>query len=110
MIIVFQSQAAGDVIMFGDVAQRMMAIMGKDVADQGIVTVDQLPDAIAHLKAAIAADKAERAGKSEDDLPQKERAEDGSNRPFVNLTQRAVPLVELLELSLKKNKSVVWGN
>ena len=107
MIIVFQSQAAGDVIMFGDVAQRMMAIMGKDVADQGIVTLQQLPAAIARLKAAIAADKAERAGKNEDDLPQ--RAEDGSSRPFVNLTQRAVPLLELLEQSLKKNKPVVWG-
>ncbi len=109
MIIVFQSQAAGDVIMFGDVAQRMMAIMGKDVADQGIITVDQLPDAINRLRAAIAADKAERAGKTDDDLPKKERAEDGSSRPFVNLMQRAVPLVELLELSLKKNKPVVWG-
>ena len=107
MIIVFQSQAAGDVIMFGDVAQRMMAIMGKDVADQGIITLEQLPAAIARLKAAIAADKAERAGKSEDDLPQ--RDEDGSSHPFVNLTQRAVPLLELLEQSLKKNKPVVWG-
>lgn len=109
MIIVFQSQAAGDVIMFGDVAQRMMAIMGKEVADQGIVTLEQLPDAIARLKAAIAADKAERAGRSEDDLPHEERAADGSSRPFVNLTQRAVPLIELLELALKKNKPVVWG-
>ena len=109
MIIVFQSQAAGDVIMFGDVAQRMMAIMGKEVADQGIVTLEQLPDAIARLKAAIAADKAERAGRSEDDLPHEERAADGSSRPLVNLTQRAVPLIELLELSLKKSKPVVWG-
>ena len=109
MIVVFQSRAAGDIIMFGDVAKRMMEIMGKDVADRGIVTVEQLPDAIARLKAAIAADKAERAGKPDGDLPHKERSEDGGSRPFVSLTQRAVPLLELLELSLKKNKPVVWG-
>lgn len=109
MIITFRSQAAGDVIMFGDVAKRMMEIMGKEPVDKGIVTVEQLPDAIARLKAAIAADKAGRAGKTDGDLPSTEQAEGGGNRPFVSLTQRAVPLVEMLELSLKKGKAVVWG-
>ena len=62
MIVTFKSPASGDVIMFGDVAKRMMEIMGKDASDKGIVTVEQLPDAIARLQAAIAADKAQRAG------------------------------------------------
>ena len=48
--------------MFGDVAQRLMKIIGKAVSDKGIVTVEQLPDAIALLEAAIAADKAQQAG------------------------------------------------
>lgn len=109
MIITFQSQAAGDVIMFGDVAHRMLEVMGKEVADKGIITVEQLPDAIARLRSAIAEDKAQRAGKSEDELPQLERAAGGGSRPFVSLAQRAVPLVELLELALKKHKPVVWG-
>ena len=109
MIITFQSQAAGDVIMFGDVAMRMMEIMGREASKKGIITVEQLPTAIARLKAAIALDKAQRAGKSDDDLPSTEKAADGASRPFVSLTQRAVPLVEMLELSLKKNHAVVWG-
>ena len=112
MIVTFQSPASGDVIMFGDVAQRMMKLMGKDVTDKGIVTVEQLPQAIALLKAAIAEDKQQRAGKQEEDLPQTEPDRSGSaqnSRPFVTLTQRAVPLLELLEWSLKKKKPVVWG-
>ena len=113
MIVIFQSQAAGDVIMFGDVAQRMMKLMGKDVSDKGIVTVEQLPDAIARLKAAIEEDKQQRAGLQDEDLPQTEpdrsRGSAAGSRPFVTLTQRAVPLLELLEWSLKKNKPVVWG-
>ena len=112
MIVVFQSPASGDVIMFGDVAQRMMKIMGKDLTDKGIVTVEQLPQAIARLKAAIEEDKQQRAGIKEDDLPQSESVGSGnanSSRPFVTLTQRAVPLLELLEWSLKKKKPVVWG-
>ena len=113
MIVTFQSPASGDVIMFGDVAQRMMKLMGKEPTDKGIVTVEQLPDAIARLKAAIEEDKRQRAGLSEEDLPQTEPAAGSggaaNSRPFVTLTQRAVPLLELLEWSLKKQKPVVWG-
>ena len=109
MIVIFQSPASGDVIMFGDVAQRMMKLMGKDVTDKGIVTVEQLPDAIARLKAAIEEDKQQRAGVQEEDLPRTEHAGSGNSRPYVTLTQRAVPLLELLEWSLKKKKPVVWG-
>ena len=113
MIITFQSPASGDVIMFGDVAKRMMKLMGKDETDKGIVTVEQLPEAIARLKAAIEEDKQQRAGVSEDDLPQTEpdrsRGNAQGSRPYVTLAQRAVPLLELLEWSLKKKKPVVWG-
>jgi hypothetical protein len=109
MIITFQSPASGDVIMFGDVAKRMMQLMGKEPADKGIVTVEQLPDAIARIRAAIEEDRRQRAGKNPEDLPQMERAEGGGSRPFVSLSQRALPLLELLEWSLKKQKPVVWG-
>jgi hypothetical protein len=121
MIVTFQSPASGDVIMFGDVAKRMMQIMGKDESDKGIVTVEQLPGAIALLKAAIEEDKQQRVGMQEEDLPQTEKVmrsgihADGADgtaqnsRPFVTLAQRAVPLLELLEWSLKKKKPVVWG-
>ena len=113
MIVIFQSPASGDVIMFGDVAKSMMKLMGKEPTDKGIVTVEQLPDAIARIKAAIEEDKQQRAGRSPEELPQTEP--DGSSgrgqgsRPFVTLTQRALPLLELLEWSLKKKKPVVWG-
>ncbi|HTY98379.1 MAG TPA: DUF1840 domain-containing protein [Rhodocyclaceae bacterium] len=110
MIVTFRSKASGDVIMFGDVAKRMMEIMGKEYTEQGIVTVEQLPGAIARLKAAIAEDKASRAGvvDDDDDEPRQEAAPGGS-RPFVALAVRAVPLVELLEYSLKEETPVVWG-
>lgn len=113
MIITFKSAAAGDVIMFGDVAQRMMELMGKEPSEKGIVTVEQLPDAIARLKAAIAEDKARMAALAEAERPLEEPARNGGNgestRPFVSLYQRAVPLLELLEWALKKQKPVLWG-
>jgi len=110
MIITFKSRAAGDVIMFGDVAKRMMEIMGKEFSAQGIVTVEQLPDAIARLRAAMAEDKARQAGGADDDdgEPRLEAAP-GGTRPFVALAVRAAPLVELLAYSLKEETPVVWG-
>lgn len=109
MIVTFKSAAAGDVIMFADVAQRMMQIMGKEASGQGIVTVEQLPKAITRLRAAIAEDRAQLAAVAEEDRPQTEPAPGNGKRPFVSLAQRAVPLLELLEWALKKKKPVVWG-
>lgn len=107
-VIVFQSKAAGDVIMFGDVARRLMDIMGKSPDDKGIVTVEQLPEAIARLEAAIAEDKARNAGLDDESRPQVEEGE-GGKRAFVSLAQRATPLLELLQWARKKDKPVVWG-
>ena len=109
MIVTFQSAAAGDVIMFGDVARRMMELMGKTPTDEGIVTVEQLPEAIARLKAAIEADKRARTGVADEDLPAQEAAEGGRQRPFVSLAQRAIPLLDLLIWAEKKGKPVIWG-
>lgn len=115
MIITFKSAAAGDVIMFGDVARQLMQVMGKTPSDQGIVTVEQLPAAIAALTAAIAADKtqaksaAEKAAADPDDihLPTEEKAR--ARTESVRLYQRAVPLLELLTRAQKENKPVTWG-
>jgi hypothetical protein len=108
-MIIFRSQAAGDVMMFDDVAKRMMAVMGKEESARGVVTVEQLPDAIARLKAAIARDKALHAGEQEEDRPETEPIPGGGKRAYVGFAQRAVPLVELLEYSLKDEKPVTWG-
>jgi len=105
MIITFRSPASGDVIMFGDVAKHMMKLMGKAITDEGIVTVEQLPDAVARLRAAIEEDKAQRQSHAANG---EEEAKPDMGSP-VSLTQRAVPLLELLEWSLRKKKPVVWG-
>jgi hypothetical protein len=108
-MIVFRSQAAADIMMFDDVAKRMMAVMGKEESARGIITIEQLPEAIARLKAAIAADKALHAGEQPEDQPDSEPTPSGGKRPYVGFARRAVPLVELLEYSLRDEKPVMWG-
>ncbi|MBV2234926.1 MAG: DUF1840 domain-containing protein [Sterolibacterium sp.] len=120
MIVTFRSRATADVIMFGAVAHQLMAIIGKEAGAQGIVTVEQLPEAIARLRAAIAQDKARHADIVAEGLDGLNGLDDARStetdvlRPAaidqpVSLTQRAVPLLEMLERSLRHQKPVVWG-
>jgi hypothetical protein len=100
-MITFRSEVGPDVMMFNDVAHRMMELMGKDRTTRGVVTVEQLPDAIARLKAAAARDRGQPRNDANDG---EEEAE-----PPVGLAQRIAPLVELLEISLGRDKPVTWG-
>lgn len=107
MLIVFKSPASGDVIMFEKNGKEMLGVLGKDAADaKGIVTVEQLPGAIAALRAAIDADKARQAARPDDDEPADDIKTPGG---AVSFFQRAVPLLELLERSLKDKVPVTWG-
>jgi hypothetical protein len=99
MLITFKSPASADVMMFGDVARNILEIIGKEYADKGIITVENLPAAIAKLKAAIIADIQIRSHATSNSV-----GEDS-----VGIAQRAPPLVELLEWSLKQEVPVVWG-
>ena len=108
MLIVFKSKAAGDVMMFGDIAYTLMEIMGKSPGPKGIVTVEQLPEAIARLKEAVAQDKTEKPVVDHDERIF-EKTPEGGKREYVSLARRTVPLIELLEYSLKDREPVVWG-
>ncbi len=108
MLIIFKSKAAGDVMMFGDVAHAFMEIMGKAPEPRGIITVEQLSDAIARLRGAVTQDKAENPVVDHDERIY-EKTPEGGKREYVSLARRAVPLIELLEYSLKEKVPVTWG-
>lgn len=111
MLVVFKSAATADVIMFGEVAKKLIEILGKDPDEpKGIVTVEQLPDAITRLRTAIDEDKLRQRLGDDPDREEKEAEEGkvGMAAP-VNLAQRAWPLLEMLEYSQKEGKPVVWG-
>jgi hypothetical protein len=102
-MITFRSEVGPDIMMFDDVAHHMMQLMGKDQTERGVITVEQLPEIIARLKAAAALDRAQHG-----DALDEEDEESEAARP-VGLAQRVVPLIELLEISLRGQKPVTWG-
>jgi hypothetical protein len=108
MLVVFKSAASADLLYFGDVAKLVLELMGKEASDRGVVTVEQLPEAIARLEAAIVGDRPLHREHLLADAT-KETDPDGNERPHVSLTRRALPLLEMLRESLKEKEPVVWG-
>lgn len=111
MLYRFKSKAAGDVVMLQPHGDRVLLAMGREPAPRGIVTVEQLPAAIAALQAAIEADDAMRRARGE--APSGHEADDASrgdgDGDAMGLRRRAWPMLELMQRSLGERADVVWG-
>jgi hypothetical protein len=55
MIYKFKSKASGDLVMLGPHGDRLLRLLGREPAAQGIIEPSAMPQAIAALEAAIAA-------------------------------------------------------
>lgn len=105
MLVTFKSAASGNLVMFERNGKEILPLLGKNPEEaSGIVTVEQLPGAIAALRTAIAADKAMQAGQPADEND----PETGVDHK-ITLSQRAPPLLDLLERSLQEREPVTWG-
>ena len=105
MLYEFKSRATGSVVMTQKVAERLLAIIGKPHGETGIITVAQMPQAIAALQAAVAT---ERAAPEHDKQSEEQAREQGRPTP-VSLEQRAWPLIDMLKAALAGGKDVTWG-
>jgi hypothetical protein len=104
MLIIFKSAASGNVITLEQNGKEMLEVLGRDQdAQQGIITVEQLPDAISRMRQAIDTDVAAHAGQPPVD--DTEQTPDGD----ISFHQRGLPLLELLEQSLAEKAPVTWG-
>lgn len=105
MLIVFKSSASGNVIMLEKNGRELLATLGKDADEpKGIVTIEQLPGAIAALKSAMEMDKASPRARAVKGAKAGAGSDDG-----VRLHRRALPLLELLERSGEDSVPVTWG-
>lgn len=108
----FKSRATGDLIMLDANARKLLAIVGKDAEGAGIITVEQIPGAIAALEQAVRSDEAQRAaaGETQETEDDQGDAEATTPRDTVTLRQRTAPLVDMLQRSAAEGREVTWGN
>ena len=112
MLYKFKSRSTADLIMLEPTARQILPIIGKDPADaHGIVTVAQIPGAIAALEGAV--DAEENLGRKESDkapdyASTNEEDQQVNEGEVIGLRQRAVPFIDMLRRSAAENNDVVW--
>ncbi|RCX09247.1 DUF1840 domain-containing protein [Extensimonas vulgaris] len=111
MLYRFKSRATADLIMLEPHARRVLQIIGKEPGVPGILTVEEIPRAIAALEAAVAAEEAliaaqKQAAQEHGESPgeQTEPAEEP-----IRLRQRVAPLIDMLRRSAAEGREVTWS-
>ena len=107
MLYRFKSRAAPDFVMLEVHARQLLDIVGKPAAPQGIITVEQIPAAIAALEAALARENTKPAAHNHDEHAVEGHDTD-AEKQHVGLHQRAAPLLHMLKDSLAEKKDVTW--
>lgn len=100
MLVTFTCPAYADITMFGDVAIRLLKMMGHSGTMPGSLLAEDIPAALQRLEAAIEAEK---------QTPEPE-AQDDDEEPAVSLPHRALPLIELLQSAAKAKCNVMWDS
>jgi hypothetical protein len=104
MLVTFRTKAYANITMFGDVAKELLALMGHSGAVPSALKADDVPAALERLEAAIAERKAVDATEGATDRP------DADSPRRISLSQRAVPLLELLRAAAAGKTDVMWDS
>ncbi len=101
MLVTFKSRAHADVIMFGEVALKLIKLMGRRETVPSAIQPEDIPQALESLREGMAI---EDAAVEENEL---EDVEDEEVEP-VSVHSRALPLIELLNAARRENVPVTW--
>lgn len=106
MLYRFKSQATSDLVMLEADAKAALRLIGKSPDGPGVIEPNLLSAAIVSLDKAAVEDRVQRAGNAAATGQQSEEADDTD--PDVYLSQRLVPLLQMLRLAMEANKAVIW--
>ena len=104
MLVRFRSRASGNITMFGDVAIKLLKLMGRSGKVPGAIMPEDIPAALQQLKTALSEYGTETP---QDGSEEQEEPAEFIDEP-VSLPTRAIPLIELLEGSLAEDVGVMW--
>lgn len=103
MLVTFSCAAYADITMFGDVAVRLLKMMGHSGTVPSALLADDVPAALSRLEKAI---EAEQSSLQATEVPPGVT----DDEPSVSLSQRALPLIELLKAAAKDRSNVMWDS
>ena len=108
MLVLFHSKPAAEVLMFAEHALPILRAAGKPYTDtlpeRGVITRDQLAEAIAGIEQAIEGNHEAEFSESDDDNDAKEHPISRS----VSFRQRAFPLLAMMRLCREHKADITW--
>jgi hypothetical protein len=102
MLVTFSCPAYSNITMFGDVAIRLLKMMGHSGTVPSALLAEDVPAALQRLEAAVAA-----APQAPAPAPE-QTADEEDDEPVVTLSHRAFPLIELLKAAASAKCDVMW--
>ena len=102
MSVKFQTKSQATITMFGDVAVTLIKLMGHSGTVPSALQAEDVPAALARLKAAVA----ERSNEPLD--PQGGSSQDDDKGQSVSLAHRALPLIEMLTAAAAAGENLMW--
>lgn len=96
MFVTFKSDAYENITYFHSIAKQLITLMEHSGAIPGAIKAADLTHALTNLKHGLPHDPHSRFGEDDDEAE-------------ISLAKRAVPLIHLLEASIKKNCDVLWS-
>jgi hypothetical protein len=103
MLVTFKTETYASITMFGEVAVTLLKLMGHSGTIPGALLAEDVPAALARLKAAVA----EQPGTPLDPTMGTGSGDEGEER-HVSLAHRALPLIQLLEAAASAKANVMW--
>ena len=101
MLIEIQGEHTGSITMFGDVAIKLLKMMGQSGNPEGAVRAEEVSDALTTLQAALEKfEEPEPAAHTEN--------EDEEDDSRISLATRARPLIDLLQSNADQHGYVMW--
>jgi len=103
MLVRFRSKESAEFIMLGDIAVKLIQLMGHSGTIPGAIAAEDVPAALQRLREALEIQGAEPAPGPGDEVE-----ETGEPEPRVTLANRAYPLIEMLKAAAANDSYVMW--
>jgi hypothetical protein len=101
MPITFKSKSSPDIVMLEGVALELIRLLGHSATVPGALMAEDLPQALANLRAGLAMAPALAADRERE-------TDDEERTPEVSSAHRALPLIAMLEGAIAEGDHVIW--
>ena len=100
MLVTFSCEEYENITMFGDIAKKLLMMMGHSASVPGAIVAEEIPAALNRLEQALEQEKRKNPGSA--------ATQEDEDEPEVSLDHRALPLINMLKAASKNKCNVMW--